>query len=78
MEKLDGIWNVEREGGLLPPMTRVRKVIAGGRGRTVVGRVQARFDVIGNELRYRAPFRRGFTRFRISSCLLAATAAVPT
>ena len=56
MEKLDGIWNVEREGGLLPPMTRVRKVIAGGRGRTVVGRVQARFDVVGNELRYRAPF----------------------
>ena len=54
--ELDGVWNVKRTGGLLPPMLGVRKRISGPRGVTTVGPVRARFDVVGRELRYRAPF----------------------
>ena len=54
---LDGTWNVERTGGLLPPLVGVRKRIAGARGRTLVGRAGVAFDVVGHELRYRAPLQ---------------------
>jgi ferritin-like metal-binding protein YciE len=55
--ELDGIWDVRRTGGLLPPLTRVRKHIAGTRGTTrVAGLLGAPFDVVGLELHYRAPF----------------------
>ena len=57
MADLDGIWNVERVSGALPPMARVRKVIRGSRGETRVGRLRMPFDVVGPELRYRGPFR---------------------
>ena len=53
---LDGVWTVERVSGALPPMTRVRKRIDGSSGTTVVGPLRMRFEVRGNELRYRAPF----------------------
>jgi ferritin-like metal-binding protein YciE len=57
VNELDGIWDVRRAGGLLPPMTRVRKHIAGTRGTTrVAGLPGAPFDVVGLELHYRAPF----------------------
>jgi hypothetical protein len=57
MPSLDGTWEVERVGGLLPPMRRVNKVINGGRGETRVGSlVGVPFDVRGLELRYRRPF----------------------
>ncbi len=56
MSELDGVWNVERTGGLLPPLLGMRKRIAGPSGRTILGPVRAAFDVVGNELRYRAPF----------------------
>jgi ferritin-like metal-binding protein YciE len=52
---LDGVWNVERTGGLLPPRLGVRKSIRGARGRTTLGPVSAAFDVVGRELRYRSP-----------------------
>jgi hypothetical protein len=54
---LDGVWRVERVGGLLPPMLGVRKVISGNRGRTSLGRLPGvPFDVVGLTLRYRQPF----------------------
>ena len=53
---LDGVWTVERVSGALPPMSRVRKRIDGASGVTVAGLLRMRFDVRGNELRYRAPF----------------------
>jgi hypothetical protein len=57
MAELDGVWNVRRLGGLLPPMLGVRKHIAGTRGQTTIGRLPgAPFDVVGLSLRYRAPF----------------------
>ena len=56
MSKLDGVWNVERTGGVLPPMVGVRKRIGATSGVTTVGPVRASFDVVGRELRYRAPF----------------------
>lgn len=57
MTELDGVWNVRRTGGLLPPMSGVRKVIHGTTGETKVGRLPgASFDVVGYSLRYRAPF----------------------
>jgi hypothetical protein len=52
---LDGVWNVERTGGLLPPLVGVRKAIAGTTGRTTLGPIAAGFDVVGRELRYRSP-----------------------
>jgi ferritin-like metal-binding protein YciE len=53
---LDGHWSVERAGGALPPMTGVHKRIQGTSGETIAGPVRMPFDVVGNELRYRAPF----------------------
>jgi ferritin-like metal-binding protein YciE len=53
--ELDGVWNVERVSGALPPLLGVRKRIHGTRGETLFGPVPARFDVVGPELRYRAP-----------------------
>jgi hypothetical protein len=55
--ELDGVWRVERESGLLPPLVGVRKVIEGSRGRTSLGRLPGvPFEVVGLELRYRPPF----------------------
>ena len=57
MAELDGVWNVKRLGGLLPPMIGVRKVIHGNSGETKLGPLPgALFDVVGPCLRYRAPF----------------------
>jgi hypothetical protein len=57
MRELDGSWNVERTGGLLPPLLGVRKHIAGDRGETRIGPFPGvSFDVGGRELRYRPPF----------------------
>ena len=54
---LDGSWRVERTGGLLPPMVGVTKHVRGDRGVTRIGRVAGiPFVVVGNELRYAAPF----------------------
>jgi ferritin-like metal-binding protein YciE len=52
---LDGVWMVERVGGSLPPMRRVRKRIRGARGETLAGPVRMPFQVRGLELHYRAP-----------------------
>jgi len=57
MNELDGVWEVKRSGGLLPPLTGVSKRIVGTHGTTNLGRaVGVSFDVVGYELRYRAPF----------------------
>jgi hypothetical protein len=54
---LDGRWDVQRTGGLLPPLFAVGKLIDRDRGWTTIGTVKAmRFDVVGLELRYRPPF----------------------
>ena len=54
MTELEGVWDVERTAGLLPPLVGVRKRIVGRRGQTIVGRgLSVPFDVVGNELRYR-------------------------
>ena len=55
MAELDGVWDVERTGGALPPMWGVRKRIDGTRGRTLVGPMPLRFEVRGNELHYSGP-----------------------
>jgi ferritin-like metal-binding protein YciE len=54
---VDGTWDVRRTGGLLPPLLGVRKRIRGTSGTTLVlhPALAVRFDVVGNELRYRAP-----------------------
>jgi ferritin-like metal-binding protein YciE len=55
--ELDGVWEVRRLGGALPPLTGVRKRIRGTTGETVVFRGRGiPFEVNGTELRYRAPF----------------------
>ena|SRR6266516_4573202 len=55
---LNGLWEVERAGGLLPPLIGMRKRISGSVGETLIGPlVGATFDVVGFALRYRAPFR---------------------
>jgi len=57
LAELDGRWRVERTAGLLPPLFGVRKEIRGDRGETRVGPLPgAPFDVLGLQLRYRAPF----------------------
>ena len=57
MAELDGLWNVRRLGGLLPPLSGVRKRIEGSRGETAVGSLPGMpFEVVGLSLRYRAPF----------------------
>jgi ferritin-like metal-binding protein YciE len=53
--ELDGVWNVERVSGALPPLLGVRKRIRGTRGETLFGPVPVRFEVAGRELRYGAP-----------------------
>jgi hypothetical protein len=54
---LEGVWRVERAGGLLPPLVGVTKRIRDGRGETRLGRiVGVPFVVSGDELRYVAPF----------------------
>jgi ferritin-like metal-binding protein YciE len=55
--QLDGVWNVERTGGLLPPLAGMRKRIGGTRGVTLVGPARMSFEVRGNELHYRRPFQ---------------------
>jgi hypothetical protein len=56
--ELDGLWNVKRTGGVLPPLLGVRKRISGTSGRTSIGPLPGvPFDVVGRELRYCAPFR---------------------
>ena len=55
MTELDGVWDVERTGGALPPLLGVRKRINGTRGRTEVGFVGVPFTVVGTELHYRRP-----------------------
>jgi hypothetical protein len=56
MAELDGVWDVHRVSGALPPMAGVRKEIRGGRGWTKVGRAPgAPFEVVGRSLRYRFP-----------------------
>jgi hypothetical protein len=56
--ELDGFWQVERTGGLLPPLYAVRKQISGGQGWTRLGRLPLLpFDVFGLELRYRRPLQ---------------------
>jgi hypothetical protein len=56
--ELDGVWDVHRLGGALPPMIGVRKEIEGSSGTTKIGPLPgARFDVVGLSLRYRPPFR---------------------
>jgi hypothetical protein len=58
VSELDGIWNVKRVGGLLPPMVGVRKRIGGASGETRIGPlVGVPFDVVGLDLHYRPPFR---------------------
>jgi ferritin-like metal-binding protein YciE len=58
VSELDGVWEVQRTGGLLPPLIGVRKEIHGTRGSTLLPRgiVGVPFDVVGLELHYRAPF----------------------
>ena len=57
MTELDGEWSVRRLSGLLPPLVGVRKRIHGTTGETTIGPLPgAPFDVVGLELRYRAPF----------------------
>ena len=57
MADLDGVWDVRRVSGALPPLNGVRKRIDGDHGETVVVRGPGMpFDVKGLELRYRAPF----------------------
>ena len=56
MAELDGVWRVEREGGLLPPLVGVTKRIRGMRGETRLGRLPGvPFAVDGLRLRYRGP-----------------------
>ena len=56
MGELDGLWKVERTGGLLPPLLAVRKEIRGDRGETKLARLPgAQFDVLGLQLHYRGP-----------------------
>jgi ferritin-like metal-binding protein YciE len=58
VSELDGVWEVRRIGGLLPPLIGVRKEIQGTHGKTLLpgGAIGVPFDVVGLELHYRAPF----------------------
>jgi hypothetical protein len=55
VQTLDGIWDVRRLSGFLPPLVGVRKRISGSGGKTVVGPISVSFDVVGTELRYASP-----------------------
>jgi len=58
MTSLEGWWDVERTGGLLPPMVGVQKRISGNRGETRVGPLPGLpFRVEGLSLHYLGPFR---------------------
>jgi hypothetical protein len=53
LNALDGVWEVHRTGGALPPMRGiVRKRIANGRGTTFAAGVPFPFVVDGLSLRY--------------------------
>jgi ferritin-like metal-binding protein YciE len=54
---LDGVWDVKRTGGALPPLVGMRKRIHGTRGETLLGPVRVPFEVRGHELHYRGPLR---------------------
>jgi ferritin-like metal-binding protein YciE len=57
MAELDGVWQVERVGGALPPLIGCLKRINGARGTTEFSRVPGMpFEVRGLELHYRPPF----------------------
>jgi hypothetical protein len=56
--ELDGVWNVQRLSGLLPPLVGVEKRISGTRGETRVGPLfGVPFDVHGLTLRYHKPLQ---------------------
>jgi ferritin-like metal-binding protein YciE len=55
--QLDGVWDVHRTGGFLPPLAGMRKRISGTRGVTLVGPARMSFEVLGNELHYKRPFQ---------------------
>ncbi len=57
MAAFDGVWQVRRVGGLLPPLWGVRKRIDGARGETRLGPLRMSFDVRGDELHYHSPFK---------------------
>jgi hypothetical protein len=58
VSELDGIWNLKRLDGLLPPLNGLQKHIEGARGETRFGPLPlAPFDVEGLSLRYRPPFQ---------------------
>jgi hypothetical protein len=53
---LDGLWELERTGGALPPLLGVRKRIHGSRGETRLGGLPGvPFAVCGRALRYARP-----------------------
>ena len=57
MGELDGVWNVKRISGVLPPMFGVHKRIHGSSGETRLGALfGVPFDVVGRDLHYRPPF----------------------
>ena len=57
MGELDGVWEVKRTGGALPPLLGVHKEISGTSGATKLGSLPGvPFDVVGLSLHYRAPF----------------------
>jgi hypothetical protein len=56
--ELDGVWDVKRVSGALPPLVGVRKEISGTAGSTKLGPLPcATFDVVGLSLHYRGLFR---------------------
>ncbi|MBA2475000.1 MAG: DUF892 family protein [Actinobacteria bacterium] len=56
METLDGMWNVERVSGVMPPLLGIRKRIEGARGETALGALPGvPFRVQGLELHYEPP-----------------------
>jgi hypothetical protein len=68
LSELDGVWRVERTGGLLPPLAGVTKRIEGARGETRLGPLPgASFVVVGHELQYVGPFRGFVDRLRRSA-----------
>jgi ferritin-like metal-binding protein YciE len=58
MADLDGVWEVERTGGMLPPLIGMGKQIRGTHGTTTVfgRRLGVPFDVVAHELHYHSPF----------------------
>ena len=57
MGELDGVWDVRRVGGLLPPLLGLEKRISGARGETRVGSmVGVPFEVKDRSLHYKPPF----------------------